>query len=224
MSESLHPTWIARNAIASTVPPWAQRAVIEARAAADDGQEATESPEAVALRAANVELAELREAIARTHAEVEARLEDVSTEVARLRGENVTLTRTLTEKEEASARAATETTRQFELAVVDLAIAVATRVVARELTHDPALVVAWAREAIASTNLGPSPRIAVGTAVGQAVPRNAWGELASNVEVDPALPPEACEVRGDKRVVDLGAEERIASVGAHLESIVLEAA
>ncbi|MBS2012293.1 MAG: hypothetical protein JST00_05375 [Deltaproteobacteria bacterium] len=98
--------------------------------------------------------------------------------------------------------------------IVRLALAVAERVVGRELTVDPSLVVSWAREAIEGAELGEAVAIYVSTDIDASVAREAWGELAERVVVDPELPRATCELHDGARVVPCSEHSRLALVAA----------
>jgi len=118
------------------------------------------------------------------------------------------------------ARAARESVSSFAAATLDdaerelceLATAIARRVVGRELSLDATLLVAWVREAIATSSLGDRLAVALAPDVHARVPGPAWQELAPSVVVDPTLPNGTCEVRGDATTVSTSAEERISLV------------
>jgi hypothetical protein len=106
---------------------------------------------------------------------------------------------------------------QSEPELVRLAVAIARRVVARELAMDPSLLMSWAREALGSV-VGPSPHVALGAEVAQRVDVQAWRAALEDVsiEIDPGLPASAVEVRaGDARVRCCG-EARVRAVAGSL--------
>ncbi len=102
-----------------------------------------------------------------------------------------------------------------ETELVKLAVAIAERVVGRELTADPALVVAWAKEGIQALGAGDDVVIAIASDVAAATPADAWAGLAEGVQIrtDPALPDGAAEVRSPLGRVAAGAAARLDAVG-----------
>ena len=102
-----------------------------------------------------------------------------------------------------------------------LAVAVAERVVARELRTDPALVARWAAEALGAlvaVSADVRPSIAVGVATASLVPEDVWAALLGDlrVERDSALPPLGAEVRAGMSAVDFSPQGRLAAVRAEL--------
>jgi flagellar biosynthesis/type III secretory pathway protein FliH len=102
-----------------------------------------------------------------------------------------------------------------ETELVKLAVAIAERVVGRELAADPALVVAWAKEAIQALGAGDEVVIAIASDVAEATPAEAWRGLAEGLQVktDAALPDGAVEVRSPLGRVAAGATARLGAVG-----------
>jgi flagellar assembly protein FliH len=100
-----------------------------------------------------------------------------------------------------------------ETELLRLALAIARRVVGRELTSDRALVVAWTREALAALDRGEVVVVAaapdVAALAGEASPEHP-------VEVDESLAPSAVELRGATRVVEASAEARLDVVVEHV--------
>jgi flagellar biosynthesis/type III secretory pathway protein FliH len=129
----------------------------------------------------------------------------------------------LTEANDALARDA-ETVRERVLAasepeLVRLACAVAGRVVGRELRTDPALVVLWAREAVAALDGHEAAAVVLAPDVEASVPSEAWARsLGADhaITVDPTLPPGAVSVRSGASTVDVGAAARLAAVTGDL--------
>ena len=106
--------------------------------------------------------------------------------------------------------------------LVRLALAVAERVVGRELAIDPALVSNWAREAIAaldggtdSTRPGADGRLVVAVApdLGAFVEESDFG---APIVVDPSLASMSAEVRGDPGRADVSAASRLSAVAEAL--------
>lgn len=121
------------------------------------------------------------------------------------------------EEDAAALRSAVTTMRdEAEGELVKLALAVAERVVGRELTTAPALVVQWVREAIAGSALGDHFELALSTELASTLDGEAWGDLAAHVTTDPALEPGTCEVRDDGKMITVDADTRLDLVGEHL--------
>jgi flagellar assembly protein FliH len=108
-----------------------------------------------------------------------------------------------------------EVMESSEPELVRLAMVVAERVVGRELATDPAIVVAWAKEALQTLGAEAGVVIAVATDVATSVPAEAWTPLAEVAQVrpDPTLPDGAIEVRSPTGRVTTGATARLAAVG-----------
>ncbi len=185
----------------------APASTVESASAAEDVP-AVVSVDREELDAAQTRLVEVTATLAQTQC-------DLST--ARTEAEGLRL-------EIADARAAalvlaTRMRDDAERELVTLAVAVAGRVVARELTAAPDLIVAWVREAVAGSDLGGSFVVATSADLSAAVPDAAWGELEDALRMDPALPAGTCEVRNDSRTVTVSAEERLDVVAEHLASV-----
>lgn len=166
------------------------------------------SPEREALDAAEAKLAELT-----------AALQEANAGVTNARGELESVRAELAAAHGATERLTTRMRDQAEIELVKLAMSVAERVVGRELAVAPELIVSWAREAIAGSDLGGSFVIATSADLTAAVPDAAWGELEDALRMDPALPPGTCEVRDAGRSVAVSAEERLELVAAELANV-----
>lgn len=88
---------------------------------------------------------------------------------------------------------------ESEPAIVALALAIAKRVVGRELTADATLVHAWVREA---QGLMPAGSVHVAPGI----------EGVEGAVIDPTLPPGTAEVRNGGSVIAVGADARIAAM------------
>lgn len=120
-----------------------------------------------------------------------AREIELEGEVAHLRAE---LERAKDETEAMRARVMEES----EPAIVSLALAIAKRIVGREVTKDPALMHVWVREA---QGLLPRGELFVAPDV-----------KGLDAEVDPLLSPGTAEVRDGASVVTVGADARVAAM------------
>lgn len=102
-----------------------------------------------------------------------------------------------------------------ERELVRLAVCVAERVVGREIEASPEIIVGWAREAIAGSEIGERFEISVSSDIAKAL-EGAWGELAASVSEDPTLPAMTCEIEADGRVVSVSPGERLGLVAEQL--------
>lgn len=115
------------------------------------------------------------------------------------------------------ARASVESARREALdetegELVRLAMAIAERIVGRELTMDPKILCGWARQGIEALGSVDSVKCVVSADVGAALEETAaWAPEGIELElvVDPTLPPRSCEVRGRYGRVDAGIEARL---------------
>lgn len=180
----------------------------QGEATADADAPPSPSPELLALKAAE-----------RALASREAELEQARTEAEEARA---LLSRMRSELEEANTamrRLVENLHEDAERELVKLALAVADRVIARELSIAPDLVVSWAREAIASSPFGKHLQIALSAELSSALEGADWGELAPLVVLDPALHHTTCEVRDGGKVITVDAGTRLGMVGDHLATV-----
>jgi flagellar assembly protein FliH len=166
------------------------------------------SAELEALHAAERALAESEAALRCSRTETE----EARSAVAKLQSEHA-------EAVETMRQVVTAMRDEAERELVKLAIAVAERVVARELTSAPELIVDWAREALIGSALGDQLELALSPALSASIGEAAWGDLAPFVSVDPALPQGTCEVRDGGRVITVDAETRLGLVSDHLATV-----
>jgi len=134
---------------------------------------------------------------------------ELDAEIVALRGEVARLADLL-----ASVRA--QLLEDAEPEVVRLAVAVAERVVGRELAADPALVGAWAMEAIAAlpdrTGLVVAVSPDVSDLLGEREGAAERTVARAPIVVDPALAPGSCELRSGATTAAVDAAARLASV------------
>ncbi|MFO0630457.1 MAG: FliH/SctL family protein [Polyangiales bacterium] len=114
-----------------------------------------------------------------------------------------------------------EVLAESEGQLLRLALAIAERVVARELRTDPTLIARWAADALgalAAVSADLRPSLAVGAATSALVPEDAWAELLGDVRVerDPALPPLGCELRAGFSAVDVSPAQRLGALRSEL--------
>ncbi len=84
--------------------------------------------------------------------------------------------------------------------LVRLALTIAERIVAREITADPQLIVEWTREATEALGAKHAVVVAVSADLANAI---------DGAIVDPALPSGSCEVRDGARAIEVGARARM---------------
>lgn len=116
------------------------------------------------------------------------------------------------------AHARREVLEASERELVTLAVAVAERIVGRELATDPSLVARWAKEGLDALVGDDAPIVAVAPDVAQRVPAETWAEALGGVPmvVDASLAPGGCEVRGRLSRVDESAASRLTAITAAL--------
>jgi len=138
--------------------------------------------------------------------------------LAQVSDENAALRAQITEMAATMARLRREVLAASEGELVKLALTVAERVVGRELTTDPTLVVAWAREAVESLAAKDGVVIAVARDVRDEVPASAWGEVGveHRMQTDALLARGGVEVRTPEGTVATGAAARLAAVSQAL--------
>jgi hypothetical protein len=132
-----------------------------------------------------------------------------------LREENAALAARLDEATRALESLRAQALRDGESELVRLALAVAERVVGRELTTDPALVAGWAREALEALLTREGLVVTVSPDVAAAVAPAAWERALAapyTLVVDAALPPHACSARAGAATVDAGLGARLAAM------------
>lgn len=116
-------------------------------------------------------------------------------------------------------RARREALVAAERDLVHLALAIAGKVVGREIAADPAVLAGWAREGIAALGEQDRLTVAISSDLAARLPPEAWAQALDGIApvVDRTLPPGACEVRGAYGRIDAGLGPRLASVAEALE-------
>jgi hypothetical protein len=114
-----------------------------------------------------------------------------------------------------------EVLAEAEGQLLRLALALAERVVARELRTDPTLIAQWAADslgALAAVSGEFRPSLAVGVATSALVPEDAWTDLLGDVKVerDPSLPPLGCELRAGFSAIDVSPAQRLGALRSEL--------
>lgn len=162
------------------------------------------------LEAARAEVEQLRRLL--EVKEREARL--LSTQLDAIQRECLTL-RTIVDQALGQAeRARTETLATAEPDLVQLAAAIAERVVSRELTLDPSIVVGWAHEGITALHTREDLTIALSPELHAALPRSAFEVEGHHIEVvlDERLSAGSCEVRSRSGRVEENVATRISAI------------
>ncbi len=99
--------------------------------------------------------------------------------------------------------------------LVSLAMAIAKRVVGRELQGDPGLVQTWATEAMKALGDLDQITIAIAPDLAEALPPEAW-ETSCPVVVDPSLGRSRCEVRARESSAASGFDARFSAMAEAL--------
>jgi flagellar biosynthesis/type III secretory pathway protein FliH len=186
--------------------------------AANDDEVAALPPVAVSVPVAALEAAEAALAV-RTR-----ELASAETALGALREELSAARAAAVDAQQALAHVTERLVAGAEGELVKLALGIAERVVARELATSPALVVGWAREAIAASSLGEGLVVAVSSDLAASVDALEWGDLERLVTTDPALAPATAEIRDGKSVVTVGGGERLDLVAEQLAAVPARAA
>lgn len=140
-----------------------------------------------------------------------AQLHVVAEELERQREANRALIRAL-------GRAREDLFSDGEGELLRLAVAVAGRVVAQELTTPVPIVTRWVREAIAMYGGGTGLTLVLSPELVAAMPASQWETVAGDVgvAVDPALEGVCCELRGPDARAPLSAKHRLEAVAEAL--------
>lgn len=149
-----------------------------------------------------------------------ADVEQLRAENDALRAENAALAARLEESAGASDRLRAQAVRDAEPELVRLALAVAERVVGRELAANPAVVASWAREAVDALLTREGLSLTVSADVAAAVPTEAWERTFATpppIAVDVSLPPHSCSVRAGPAAAEAGLSARLSAMRDALE-------
>jgi flagellar biosynthesis/type III secretory pathway protein FliH len=140
--------------------------------------------------------------------------------MAQLADDNADLRTQLAEARNAMMRLRREILEHSEGELVRLAVAIAERVVGRELTADPLLVVAWAREALDQLAAEENVVIAVARDIAKTISPDAWQDVGTphKRQTDPQLAPGTIEVRTPEGTIATGASARLSAVAEALEA------
>jgi hypothetical protein len=145
---------------------------------------------------------------------------DLTTSIAlaQLAEENAALRTQVTEMAATMAGLRREVLAASEQELVQLALTIAGRVVGRELTTDPSLVVDWAREAVEALAAKDDVVIALARDVRDSVSGDEWSALGieHRVQADAQLASGIVEVRTTEGRVSTGADARLAAVAEAL--------
>jgi hypothetical protein len=206
------PSWIARRTV-STKPPTSGHAPQSTPAPVEPREGAVTSSE----RAPQAEEPPVRVSVPGPPPPAPVDI-SASIALAQLSEENAALRTQITEMAATMARLRREVLEASEGELVRLALAVAERVVGRELQMDPALVVAWARESVEALAAKDGVVIALARDVRDAVPADAWQDMGveHRVQADSQLGPGVVEVRTPEGTVRTGPAARLSAVGKAL--------
>lgn len=129
------------------------------------------------------------------------------------------LRRALSETVASAARARVDALEAAERDLVGLAIAIAERVLDREIAMSPSVVTGWARAGIEALADKDDITIAIGPDLARLVPVEEWEAILPRPPiVDPTMGPAECEVRGKYSRIDEGLKARLAAVVDALEA------
>jgi flagellar biosynthesis/type III secretory pathway protein FliH len=139
--------------------------------------------------------------------------------LAQLADENAQLRAQMADANLAMTRLRRELLEQSESELVRLALAIAERVVGRELTTDPHLVVVWAKEAVDQLAVDENVVIAVARDIAKAISPDAWHDVGTDHkrQTDPQLAPGTIEVRTPEGTITTGAAARLSAIAEALE-------
>jgi flagellar assembly protein FliH len=140
--------------------------------------------------------------------------------IAQLADENAELRAQLVAVQDAMTRLRGDILAQSEGDLVRLSLTIAERVVGRELTTDPKLVVEWARDALEQLAAEENVVIAVARDVAKSVSPDAWRDvgISHKRQTDPQLAPGTIEVRTPEGTITTGANARLAAIAEALEA------
>jgi flagellar assembly protein FliH len=136
-----------------------------------------------------------------------------------LRAEQVALREACAAREPVRAALRAEVLREAEPELVRLALAVAERVLGRELRADPSLLVHWAREAVEALPSRERLTVTLSTDLARVLSEDAWSEALGDgvtISVDPSRSSGTCEVRAGASSVDAGPAGRLGAVREEL--------
>jgi flagellar biosynthesis/type III secretory pathway protein FliH len=147
--------------------------------------------------------------LTRERAEHEETVRELNEELETLRKTTADLAETL-----ATTRRRVLEASEGEL--VKLALVIAERVVGTQIALDPARIVSWAKEAIATLPARDALVVALSTDLAEQLPEGVWTDVTNGrhtLEVDPSLPKGTCDVRAAVASVEVSAAARMAAVG-----------
>jgi flagellar biosynthesis/type III secretory pathway protein FliH len=166
------------------------------------------SHEGEALREENAALVEENVSLRDAHAALHA-------EHAALRAEHAALTERFDAMAHTMESLRVRVLEASEPQLVELAMAVAGRVVGRELQTDPTLVASWAREAVELFVTREGLVVSVAPDLASLVPPEAWANALATphtLVVDPSRAPGSASVQAGAAEAGVGVVERMASV------------
>ena len=198
------PSWMARKMSTRPPAPVAPTPIPSAPSAHPPPEAAAAAPSAVPAAMPASEIISIAPVV-----DVMA-----STVIAQLSDDNAALRAQVAEMAAAMARLRRQILEASEGELVQLAVVIAERVVARELATEPDLVVHWARQAIDALAAKDEVVIAVAKDVASDVSPEAWAKLGIPHELlqDAQLAPGVIEVRTPQGIVAVNAEARLQAV------------
>lgn len=140
---------------------------------------------------------------------------DYEGEIAALEADLSTLRQQVLKLATSAERTRRQVLEACESDVVELAAAIATRIVARELASCPTIYAQWTREALSKLAEQSDLSVLVSADVFEAVPSEAWANAAGEgftPKVDPKLAPGSCEIRSSVSRIDGSATARIRAI------------
>jgi hypothetical protein len=202
------PSWMARKMSTRPPAPVAPTPIPSAPSAHPPPEAAAAAPSAVPAAMPASEIISIAPVV-----DIMA-----STVIAQLSDDNAALRAQVAEMAAAMARLRRQILEASEGELVQLAVVIAERVVARELATEPDLVVHWARQAIDALAAKDEVVIAVAKDVASDVSPEAWAKLGIPHEVlqDGQLAPGVIEVRTPQGIVPVNAEARLQAVASAL--------
>ncbi len=109
-----------------------------------------------------------------------------------------------------------------EGALVRLALDIAAKVVGQRMDEDPAQIVDWAHDAIATLPVREALVVALSPDLAERIPEPFWNtatEGTHRLEVDATLAPATCEIRATSASIEVSAAGRLAAIGEAIGAI-----
>ena len=170
--------------------------------------------EAAASNASDEALREENRALLEEAAVLREEADALRVECDTLRSEHAALTERVEALSSSLIATRSEVLEASEPELVRLALAIAERVVGRELATSPALVAEWAREALACLSSRDGATVTVSSDIAETVPAEAWTAVGVNspVTVDSSRPAGSCVARSGASSADASLDARLSAV------------